>query len=119
MDFKKRFDYSDINNFLPDNFTAGTTEFYRNKIARLPDEEYLILEAKTREEYNENDVKEVYEQVNKYKQDYASKILKELAEREDPEFINAPVENEFEKEMNIQFTNIKNKFSKITINNDL
>ena len=31
MDFKKKFDYNDINNFLPDNQTVGTSDFYRDK----------------------------------------------------------------------------------------
>ena len=33
MDFKaqKKFDYTDINNFLPDNFMTGTAEYYQNK----------------------------------------------------------------------------------------
>ena len=30
MDFKKKFDYDDINNFLPDNLTIGKSEFYQN-----------------------------------------------------------------------------------------
>ena len=38
MDFKKKFDYNDINNFLPDNKTIGTSDYYRNKFRDgLPD----------------------------------------------------------------------------------
>jgi len=119
MDFKKRFDYSDINNFLPDNFTAGTTEYFRQKLPRLPEEEYLILEAKTRKEYTEVDKSDTYERVKKYKQELADKIIKELEEREDPSFNDKPVIDDYEKEMEIQFNIIKNKLGKIYINNDL
>ena len=36
--FKKKFDYNDINNFLPDNKTVGTVDFFNKKFKNnMPD----------------------------------------------------------------------------------
>lgn len=40
MDFKKKFDYNDINNFLPDNYYIGTADYYKQKF-NLPEYEYI------------------------------------------------------------------------------
>ena len=36
MDFNKKFDYDDINNYLPDNKTLATSEYFQNKFVGLP-----------------------------------------------------------------------------------
>ena len=49
MNFKKSFNYEDINNFLPDNLTIGSSEYYREKFHNsLPEYMCDILEIKTR-----------------------------------------------------------------------
>ena len=67
MDFKqqKKFDYNDINNFLPDNFTTGTAEYYQNKFGnKFPEHYYTLMEILTRPEYNDPDeVIRIVEQV--------------------------------------------------------
>lgn len=119
MDFKKRFDYSDINNFLPDNKTIGTIEYYREKtFNRLPEEEYILLEAKAREEYCEDDVKEIYKQVNQYKKSLQEQVLYEFKERENPDFNKLNV-SDYELEMELLFTSTKEKLSNIKIVNDI
>ena len=58
MDFKgqKKFNYDDVNSFLPDNFTTGTAEFYQNKFGnKFPDHYYTLMEVLTRPEYNDSD----------------------------------------------------------------
>jgi hypothetical protein len=53
MDFKKKFDYSDINNFLPDNVTLGRSEYFQKMFHdMMPTYVCDILELKTREEYD-------------------------------------------------------------------
>jgi hypothetical protein len=67
MDFKqqKKFDYNDINNFLPDNFTTGTAEYYQNKFGdKFPDHYYKLMEILTRPEYDDpEEVNRIVEQV--------------------------------------------------------
>ena len=53
MDFKKKLDYKDINIFLPDNLTIGTTEYYDKKFnGMMPNYVCEYLELKSREENN-------------------------------------------------------------------
>lgn len=82
MDFKKRFDYEDINSFLPDNDTLGNSQYFQEKFGgRLPDGMETVLEAKTRIEFSEEDVKLVVESYQKkQKQDY-EQLMKEYEER--------------------------------------
>jgi hypothetical protein len=54
MDFKKKFDYDDRNNFLPDNKTIGRSDFFRNKFNdKLPSYICDILEIKSRIEFDD------------------------------------------------------------------
>jgi hypothetical protein len=82
MDLKKRFDYNDINNFLPDNQTLGNSQYFYEKFGgRLPNGMETVLEAKTRVEFSEEDVKVVVENYqNKQKQEY-EQLMKEYEER--------------------------------------
>ena len=53
MDLKRKFDLNDINNFLPDNYTIGTADYYNNKFrGMMPNYMCEYLELKSREEYN-------------------------------------------------------------------
>ena len=54
MDFKKKFDYNDINNFLPDNMTVGRSEYFKNKFNdKLPSHVCEMLEVKSRIEFDD------------------------------------------------------------------
>jgi hypothetical protein len=56
MDFKKKLDHKDINIFLPDNLTIGTTEYYDKKFnGMMPNYVCEYLEVKSREEYSNNE----------------------------------------------------------------
>jgi len=82
MDLKKRFDHSDINNFLPDNMTIGTEAYYRNKFNnKLPDELYYGFEVLTRKEYNYTHVEQYKSLVLQYRKDFHNKIMSEFDER--------------------------------------
>ena len=51
MDFNKKFDHNDINNYLPDNKTLATSEYFQNKFVGLPSYICDMLEVKSRVEY--------------------------------------------------------------------
>ena len=53
MDFKKKFDHDDINNYIPDNKRLASSEYFQNKFVGLPSYICDILEVKSRVEYNE------------------------------------------------------------------
>ena len=76
MDFKKRFDYSNINNFLSDNETVGRAEYYRNKFNnKLPDYCYDLMEIQSKPEYDEVDVEEIIEYIKEYKSSMHKTII--------------------------------------------
>lgn len=82
MDFKKTFDYSDINNFLPDNTTVGTSDFYRNKFQnKFPDHYYDIFEVMSRSEYSENETIQLIENVRNEMRAENKKIIDEWNQR--------------------------------------
>jgi hypothetical protein len=79
---KKQIDKENIFRFLPDNYTVGTEEYYRNKFGdKFPDEIYKYLEAISRKEYTEEDIKFVVEQINEAKKNYENQLLSEFEER--------------------------------------
>ena len=86
MDFKqqKKFDYNDINNFLPDNFTTGTAEYYQNKFGnKFPEHYYTLMEILTRPEYNDPDeVIKIVEQVRTEAKIENERIINEWNERQ-------------------------------------
>ena len=83
MNFKKKFDYSDTNNFLPDNVTIGTAEYYKEKFhGKLPDYYYEMFEMHAKPQYDTIDIEEMNEMIKKYKRDIHEKVLKEFWERE-------------------------------------
>ena len=81
MDLKKRYDYDDLSNFLPDNVMVCTEQFYRKKYKNLPDYLYKVLEVKAKNWYSEKDEKEAIEEAKQKIKDYNNKLLKELDER--------------------------------------
>jgi len=84
MNFKgeKKFDYKDITNFLPDNYTVGTSDFYKTKFNdKLPDHYCDILEILSRVEYDET---ETTQRINILKleiKESNNRLLNELNER--------------------------------------
>ena len=86
MDFKqqKKFDYNGINNFLPDNLTAGTAEYYQNKFGdKFPEHYYKLMEILTRPEYDDpEEVIRIVEQVRTDAKLENEKIINEWNERQ-------------------------------------
>jgi len=86
MDFKqqKKFDYNDINNFLPDNFTTGTAEYYQNKFGdKFPEHYYKLMEILTRPEYDDpEEVSRIVEQVRTDAKLENERIIAEWNERQ-------------------------------------
>ena len=79
--FKKKFDYNDINNFLPDNKTVGTVDFFNKKFKNnMPDYICELLAVETLVEDEEEKQKQKQEILNKQKE-YTNKLLAELEER--------------------------------------
>ena len=79
--FKKKFDYNDINNFLPDNKTVGTVDFFNKKFKNnMPDYICELLAVETLVEDKEEKEKQRQEILNK-KKEYTNKLLAELEER--------------------------------------
>ena len=82
MNFKKKIDHKDINVFLPDNLTIGTTEYFDNKFkGMMPDYICEILELKSREEYsNEKHNEEMLNIIKEKARQENLKIIKEYEE---------------------------------------
>ena len=79
--FKKKFDYNDINNFLPDNKTVGTVDFFNKKFKNnMPDYICELLAIESLVENEEEKEKQRQEILNK-KKEYTNKLLAELEER--------------------------------------
>ena len=81
-------DYNDINNYLSDYFTIGTVEYWKKKYPKLPEEQYIILEMRSREEYDEGDLYHFKQELDIWKSAQAQKILNEFTEREQSEEFN-------------------------------
>ena len=55
----KPFDYNDKYNYLSDNQTIGTSQYYKKKYGeKFSDLDYRILEIKSRDEYTLDDLEE-------------------------------------------------------------
>lgn len=84
MNFKgeKKFDYNDITNFLPDNFTIGTSDFYKTKFNdKLPDYYCDILEILSRVEYDETETTQRINIIKNEVKEYNQRLMNELNER--------------------------------------
>ena len=62
--FGKKFDHSDLTDFLPDNHIIGTVSFFQKKYPTMDEHICKILEIGTRPEYDdEEEVKKLKEQI--------------------------------------------------------
>ena len=103
----KKIDYNDIYNFLPDNATIGTSDFYRRKYEdKLPEPYYKYMESCARVEYTEEDKENSLALMREQMEAYNNALLAEYASREQ-------TESTFENEANYKFyrTDRKNCFS--------
>ena len=110
MDFKKRFDYNDINNFLPDNLTIGNVDYYLNKFDnKLDEEDCEKLAVLSRVEYKDEDVKEIISEIDNRKKEREKSLIQEYIQIEE----EAKAEKEKEEVIlkNIEF--IKKKFNSV------
>jgi len=94
MNFKKKFDHEDINIYLPDNKTIGTSEFFKNKYNKLPDYICDMLEVKTRIEFEEKSEHEFINMIKEKKKLENEKLIKEFEEREN---LITPLKNELDE----------------------
>ena len=90
MNFTKKFDHDDILNYLPDNFTIGSSDYFDKKFkSRLPSYLCNILEVKSRKEYsNEDENARLIKQIFESRKEFNLKLEKELLDRA----IQEPVE---------------------------
>ena len=95
MDFNKKFDYDDINNYLPDNKTLATSEYFQNKFVGLPSYVCDILEVKSRVEYNEKSEIEFLNIIKEKKRLEDEKLMAEYDERANESI--TPLQNELDE----------------------
>ena len=95
MDFKKKFNYDDINNFLPDNKTLASSEYFQNKFVGLPSYICDILEVKSRVEYNEKSEIEFINFIKENKKKQDEKLMVEYDERENESI--TPLQNDLDE----------------------
>ena len=81
MDFKKKFDHDDINNYIPDNKRLASSEYFQNKFVGLPSYICDILEVKSRVEYNEKSEIEFINFIKEKKRLEDEKLIAEYKER--------------------------------------
>ena len=95
MDFNKKFDHNDINNYLPDNKTLATSEYFQNKFVGLPSYVCDILEVKSRVEYNEKSEIEFLNIIKEKKRLEDEKLMAEYDERANESI--TPLQNELDE----------------------
>ena len=95
MDFKKKINYDDINNYLPDNKTLATSEYFQNKFVGLPSYICDILEVKSRVEYNEKSEIEFINVIKENKKKHDEKLMKEFEDRENESI--TPLKNDLDE----------------------
>ena len=95
MDFKKKFNYDDINNYLPDNKTLASSEYFQNKFVGLPSYICDILEVKSRVEYNEKSEIEFINFIKENKKKQDEKLMVEYDERENESI--TPLQNDLDE----------------------
>ena len=82
MDFKKKFDYNDITNFLPDNMTLGTSSYFSKKY-NLPSYMCEMLEVKPICEHTGNE-EVLLNEIRERQTQHDQKLLNEFKERSSP-----------------------------------
>ena len=98
MDFKKKFEYEDLTNYLPDNWTLGRSEFYQHKFNdKMPLYICDILEINSRKEFNDDHENiELIKLIKEAKKQSDINLMKEYEERNKP---LTDEEIEFEKKI--------------------
>lgn len=82
MNFKKRFDYDDINNYLPDNETIAKSEYFNKKFnGKLPEYVCDMLEVKSRREFKEEEENMYIEMIKESVKKTNENLIKEFDER--------------------------------------
>ena len=95
MDFKRKFDHNDINNYLPDNKTLAMSEYFQNKFVGLPSYICDMLEVKSRVEYNEKSEIEFINFIKEKKRLEDEKLMAEYDERANESI--TPLQNELDE----------------------
>jgi hypothetical protein len=83
MNFTKKFDHEDINNYLPDNKIVGTAEFFQNKYKKMPTYICEMLEVKSRNEYNDEKENEFLKLIKEAKKEEDRKLIEEFDKRQE------------------------------------
>jgi len=91
-------DYSDKNNYLSDYYTIGTVEYWKKRLPKLPEEQYIIMEMQSREEYDTEDLVNFKQSLINFKEFQKEKLMREFEEREMSEQFNNPAEDNDLKE---------------------
>ena len=113
MDFKKKLDYKDINIFLPDNLTIGTTEYFNEKFnGMMPNYVCEYLELKSREENNNEKHNE--EMLNIIKEKAIQDNLKIIQEYEE-RLNEAPQEEEQQTTFYAPFLSLEEDINKLDL----
>ena len=111
MDFKKKFDHNDINNFLPDNVTVCTSGYFQKKLGeKMPTYICDILELNSRPEHDNEEKENMIEMVKQAHIQESYNLWKEYENRvKETESItplkNEPDELEKLEELKIDDTN--------------
>ena len=95
MDFKRKFDHNDINNYIPDNKRLASSEYFQNKFVGLPSYICDILEVKSRVEYNEKSEIEFLNIIKEKKRLEDEKLMAEYDERANESI--TPLQNELDE----------------------
>jgi len=82
MFLTKKYDQTNRDMYKSDNHTVGNANFFKGKIARLPEYYYDVLEAGSRREYTEDDKALVIQRAVDEKAYLQKKLIDEYAERE-------------------------------------
>jgi len=82
MFITKKFDQTNRDMYKSDNQTIGNANFFKGKIARLPEYYYDVLEANARVEYSEEDRLLAIQKAREEKAILQQKLKEEYEERE-------------------------------------
>ena len=80
MNFKKKFDHNNINNYLPDNRTIAMSEFFQKKFEGLPSYICDMMEAKSRIEYDDYDTEIILKLIRDRQIEENKKLIDEYNE---------------------------------------
>ena len=80
MNFKKKFDHNNINNYLPDNRTIAMSEFFQKKYEGLPSYICDMMEAKSRIEYDDYDTEIILKLIRDRQKEENKKLIDEYNE---------------------------------------